>query len=150
MVTKEEVLAQVESAFAAVERPHNDELLHPDSFDDMDLVPLYEIESWRDMTDHDLIESYAAPSFLSAAGFRYFFPGYMRFSLTNPDSPEAVVSATIWALDPSLYSERIAAYARSKYELFDEAQRAALVSFLEAMTESSYGDDARRALREWT
>jgi hypothetical protein len=74
----------------------------------------------------------------------------MRFSLNNPDSPEAVVSATIWGLDPSLYSEQIAAYARSKYELFDDAQRAAIVAFLEAMTDSSYGEDAIRALREWS
>jgi hypothetical protein len=149
VVTKPEALAKIESAFATVARPNNDELLHPDSYDDMDLEPLYEIDSWRQMTDEDVIGTYAAPSFLSATGFRYFLPAYMRYSLNNPDSPEAAVSGTIWALDPSLYSERIAAYARSKYELFDDAQRAAIVSFLEAMTESSYGDDARHALREW-
>jgi hypothetical protein len=60
------------------------------------------------------------------------------------------VSATIWALDPTLYADRIAAYARSKYVMLDELQRAAIVAFLQAMTDSSYGDDARRALREWT
>jgi len=150
MVTKDEALARLEAAFLAVERPDNDDLLHPDSFDDMDLRELYEIDSWRDMSDEDIINSYAAPSFLSAAGFRYFLPAYMRFSLNNPDSPEAVVSATIWGLDPSLYSEQLAVYSRSKFELFDETQRGAIVAFLEAMTDSSYGDDALRALREWT
>jgi hypothetical protein len=74
----------------------------------------------------------------------------MRFSLNNPDSAEAVVSATIWDFDPSLYSERIAAHMRSQYELFDDAQRGAIVAFLEAMTDSSYGEDATRALREWS
>jgi hypothetical protein len=150
MTTKEEALARIEAAFGGVPRPTNGELLHPESSDDMDLEPLYEIDSWRDLTDEVLIYSYAAPSFLSAAGFRYFLPAYMRFSLNNPDSPEAVVSATIWGLDPSLYSEQIAEYARSKYALFDKAQRAAIVAFLEAMTDSSYGEDAIRALREWS
>ena len=150
MVTREEVLAKIDLAFAAVERPHNDELHHPESFDDMDLEPLYGIESWRDMNDHDVIESYAAPAFLSAAGFRYFLPAYMRYCLNNPDSAEAVVSSTTWHLEPNLYSERIAAYTRSQFELLDEAQRASIVSFLEAMMESSYGDDALHALVEWT
>lgn len=149
MVAKNEALARIEVAFAAVPRPDNGELHHPDSYDDTDLEPLYEIDRWHDMADEVVINSYAAPSFLSPAGFRYFLPAYMRFALRNPDSAEAVVSSTIWALDPSLYSERIAAYARSKYELFDEAQRAAIVSFLEAMTDSSYADDALRALGEW-
>jgi hypothetical protein len=150
VTTKDEALARIEAAFSGVPRPNNGELVHPESFDDMDLEPLYEIDSWRDMNDEALINSYAAPSFLSAAGFLYFLPAYMRFSLNNPDSPEAVVSAPIWSLDPSLYSERIAAYARSKYALFDEAQRAAIIAFLEAMTDSSYGENAVHALREWS
>jgi len=149
VVSTNEALTRIDIAFSGVPRPDNDELHHPDSYDDMDLQRLYEIGSWRDMTDHDVIEEYAALNFLSAAGFRYFLPAYMRFALLNPDSPEAVVSSTIWALDPSLYSEGIDAYARSKYVLFDEAQRAAIVTFLDAMTDSSYGDDALRALQEW-
>lgn len=149
MTTKQEALSLVESAFADVARPANDELLHPDSSDDMDLVELYEISSWRDMTEHDIIENYAAPNFLSPAGFRYFLPAYLRFALEHPDSSAAVVSATIWDLDPSMYDERIAAYSRSMYVLFDDAQRAAIVAFLEAMTDSSYGADAERALKEW-
>ena len=149
MISKDEALIRIDATFAGVPRPDNGELHHPESYDDMDLQRLYEIRSWRDMTDQDVIEEYAALSFLSAAGFRYFLPAYMRFALLNPDSPQAVVSSTIWALDPNLYSDGIAAYARSKYALFDEAQRAAVVAFLEAMTDSSYGDDALRALQEW-
>jgi hypothetical protein len=93
VTTKDEALARIEAAFSGVPRPNNGELVHPESFDDMDLEPLYEIDSWRDMNDEALINSFAAPSFLSAAGFLYFLPAYMRFSLNNPDSPEAVVSA---------------------------------------------------------
>ena len=33
--------------------------------------------------------------------------------------------------------------------VFDETQRAAIVAFFDAMTDSSYGDDALRALQEW-
>jgi hypothetical protein len=54
VTTKEEALALIDAAFADVPRPNNGELLHPDSFDDMDIEPLYEIDSWRNMTDEVL------------------------------------------------------------------------------------------------
>jgi len=148
-VAYEDALKKVEDAFANAPRPPNEALLHPQSMDDMDLKPLYAIAHWKDMTEADVIDAYAAPSFLSAAGFRHFLPAYMGHALENPDSPQAYVSSTIWGLDPSLYDEKIAAYARSKYELFDGAQRAAIVAFLEAMRDSTYGDDAEHALTEW-
>lgn len=145
----EKALALIEEAFGDVPRPTNEELLHPDSMDTSDLEPLYAIAHWRDMTDEDVVGTYAAPSFLSAAGFRHFLPAYMCHALRNPDSSAAYVSGTIWHLDPSLYAPTIAEYARSKFVLFDDAQRQAVVAFLQAMLGSGYREDARKALQEW-
>ena len=139
----------VEEAFRDVPRPSNEDLRHPDCFDDSDIVPLYAFSSWRDMTDDDVIGNYAATSFLSAAGFRFFIPAYLSYALRNPDSAEACVSTTIWHLDPTLYDEKIAAFTRSKYKLLDAAQRAAVIGFLEAMRASDYAEDAEHALRSW-
>jgi len=149
MTASANALGTVERAFRDVPRPPNAELRHPDCFDDSDLAPLYAFASWRDMTDADIIGSYAAPSFLSAAGFRFFLPAYLSYALRNPNSAEACVSTTIWHLDPALYDEKIAAFTRSKFELLDAAQRAAVIAFLIAMRESEYADDAEHALGSW-
>jgi hypothetical protein len=101
------------------------------------------------MTDEEVAGSYAAPSFLSAAGFRHFLPAYMCHALRNPDSGAAYVSGTIWHLDPSLYAPTIEEFTRSKFELFDDAQRKAVIAFLQAMLGSAYREDARNALQEW-
>jgi hypothetical protein len=146
-VTTEEALELVEVAFRDAPRPTNSELLHPRSADDMDLVSLYDIENWRDMTDEDVIGAYAALSFLSAAGFRHFVPAFMSYSLRNPNSAEAVVSSTVWGFDPSLYDEKLAHYVRSKYELLEPDERHAVAAFLEAMI--PYEPDAQRALDQW-
>jgi hypothetical protein len=143
----DEVIARIERAFAGVARPTNAELLHPQCADDMDLVPLYDIARWEDMTDDDVIGTYAALSFLSPEGFRYFIPAYMSYVLRNPDSGEAVVDSTIWAFLPSLYEGDLPAFVASKFALLDEAQRRAVDTFLDAM--SPFENDADRALEYW-
>lgn len=142
-------LAAVERAFREISRPSNEALLHPDCLDANDLVPLYAFASWRDMTDADVIGNYAAPSFLSPAGFRFFLAAYLSYALRNPNRPEACVSTTIWHLDPTLYDEKIAAFTRSKFAELDDGQRAAVIAFLEAMRSSDYADDAEHALGSW-
>ena len=147
MTTAEEALAAIEAAFRDQERPSDADLLHPRCFDDMDLEGLYPISHWTEMTDADVVGCYASLSFLSAAGFRHFLPAYMRFVLRNPESAEAVVSSTIWALDPTIHEGDLADFARSKYELLADAQRRAVVAFLRAMAQ--FDPDAGRALRSW-
>ena len=149
MTDPAEALAAVELAFRDVPRPSDEDLLHPECFDNSDVVPLYEFASWRDMTDDDVIGSYAATSFLSAAGFRCFIAAYLSYALRNPQSAEACVSTTIWHLDPALYDERIAEFTRSKYALLDAAQAAAVTMLVEAMRISDYADDAEHALQSW-
>ena len=140
-------MEQVQRAFANVERPSNDELLHPESADDMDLEPLYEIERWEDMTDADIENTYSALAFLSPEGFRYFIPAYLIYCLKDPESPAAVVDSTIWSFMPEMYEESLRKYVASKYSLFDRAQREAVGWFLEAMF--PHHPDAPKALQGW-
>jgi hypothetical protein len=150
MTSFERAIDKIADAFRDTPRPPDEELLHEDCADDMDLVPLYGISHWEDMTDEDVIGTYAAPSFLSPAGFRHFLPAYMTFALRNPDSAEACVSSTIWHLDPSIYDGKLSRFARTKFALLNDSQKGAVREFLRAMRDSSYGDDAARALGEWT
>jgi hypothetical protein len=146
-------LAQIEEAFADAPRPPNDALLHEQCMDDNDIVDLYPIEHWRDMPD-DLVETeYAALSFLSPDGFRHFIPAYMDFALRRLESGAAAVDSTIWSLAPVFYDDPgLKDFTVSKLSTLTEAQRAAVIAFLEAVGE--HGDDyvaeqAGKALAWW-
>ncbi|MGH2808724.1 MAG: DUF6714 family protein [Actinomycetota bacterium] len=144
---RDQAIALIERAFAAVERPTNAELLHPQSADDMDIEPLYDIVRWEDMTDADVIYNYSALAFLSPEGFRYFIPAYLIYALRNPESPEAVVDSTIWSFYPDMYEENLRDFVASKFSLLDDAQRQAVDAFLEAM--APFENDAAQALDYW-
>jgi hypothetical protein len=146
--TAEDAIAALEAAFADVPRPLNEELLHPRCFDDGDLVELYPYDDWRAVPDAVLEGAYAALSFLSAAGYRFFIPAYLRYALRHPRSGAAVVDSTIWSLIPELYEQDLAVFARSKYELLDHAQRRAIELALEALTPEE-DLDAGWALASW-
>jgi hypothetical protein len=146
-------LEQIEEAFAGARRPPNDALLHERCMDDNDIVYLYPVEHWRDMPD-DLVESeYAALSFLSPDGFRHFIPAYMGFALRRLDSGAAAVDSTIWSLAPIFYDDPgLQDFTVSKFSTLTDAQRAAVIAFLEAVVEQ--GDDyvaeqAGKALAWW-
>jgi hypothetical protein len=147
VTTPESALELVERAFADVERPSNEELLHPQCSDDGDIEDFYEISDWRDLTDADVISGYASLAFFSAAGFRYFIPAYFRYVLRNPDSPEAVVDSTIWSFYPPMYKADIQDFVASKYATLDADQRAAVTAFLEAM--EPHNPDALKTLEYW-
>ena len=145
-MTNERALAEIDAAFASAPRPTNRELLHPQCADDNDIVALYAYPHWHDVPD-DLVErEYAALSFLSAAAFRHFLPAYLRWVLRRPESGAAVVSSTVWSLDPTMYEAPLDAFAASKFDELDEAQTRAIVKFLEAMPPD---EDVDRALAYW-
>jgi hypothetical protein len=86
MESIDHALRQIEEAFAEAPRPPNEDLLHPNCFDDNDVAALYEIRHWREMSDVMVENEYAAPAFLSPAGFRHFLPAYLAWVLRLPDS----------------------------------------------------------------
>jgi hypothetical protein len=138
---RERALAALD-AFADVERPANADLLHPQCMDDGDLLELYEVGDWREMSDQLVIGSYAAPSFLSADGFRYFLPAFMRYALRNPTSPEIVAESIIFHLGPGEWDE----FGRSKLASITPQQAGAIRLFLKAM---STEHDTGAALALW-
>lgn len=142
MANVDGIIAQIASAFADVPRPTNDELLHPNCFDDNDIAALYEIEDWRDLSDSMVENEYGALAFLSPEGFRFFIPAYMSFTLRHPESGAAAVQSTLMSLSPE-YDQM---FTPSKFAMLDAAQSAAVIAFLEAM--STY-EDVDEALVYW-
>jgi hypothetical protein len=132
------VLAQIQAAFADVPRPANDDLLHPNCFDDNDIAELYEVVDWHDLSDAMVENEYAALSFLSPEGFHYFIPAYMSFTLRHPESGAAAVESTLWSLSPVSDQH----FTPSKFIHFNAAQAASVVAFLEAISAYHEVDDA--------
>jgi len=77
MASTEDVIREIERAFADAPRPSEDELLHPDARDDNDLKSLYGVAHRRDLSDEAVEYEYAALFFLGPAGFRHFLPAYI-------------------------------------------------------------------------
>ena len=138
------MLSQIQRAFAEAPRPSDDDLLHPDCRDDDDIKSLYGVNHWGDLSDEAVEYEYAALFFLGPAGFRHFLPAYMSFALRHRDGGAAVVGSTVYALTPARGDLRD--FSLSKFTLFDDAQRAAVLAFLEAMAGH---EDVDQALEYW-
>jgi hypothetical protein len=149
----EQVLALIDTGFAEVPRPPDEDLLHERCMDDNDIRALYAVAHWRDMPDSLVESEYAALSFLSPSGFRHFVAAYLRFALTNLESGAAAVDSTIWSLSPEFYDgQELREFVASKLVALDDGQRAAVIAFLEAVQAAGDEQDrgyAETALRYW-
>jgi hypothetical protein len=144
----DDAIDAVETAFANVPRPTDDELLHPRCVDDADLVGLYPYADWRDVPDEVIEREYAALSFLSAAGYRCFIPAYLRYALRHPRSAAAAVDSAIWSLIPGMYDGDLVDFTRSKFSSLTSDERRAIEIALEALAPIEQLD-AARALASW-
>ncbi|MEO3427967.1 DUF6714 family protein [Pelagibius sp. CAU 1746] len=143
-------VAEIEAAFGDLTPPGDGALLHPRCRDDNDIAEFYGAPRWQDLPGDLLVRNYAAPSFFSAAGFRYYLPAFMVWSLQNAESPEYLAEATLRAFDPGPQSDPLHAFQASKFALFDSAQRRAVAAFLEALRgEGELGEIAEEALKYW-
>jgi hypothetical protein len=144
-----QVVELIERAFGDAPRPKDSELLHPKSMDPHDIEQLYGIPHWRDVPEMVIEHEYAALFFLGPAGFRHFLPAYMSYALRHPVTDQMVVESTVFALRPA--TDDLREFTLSKFTLFDDPQRAAVVAFLEAMaTFDAFGDATlAEALAYW-
>jgi Family of unknown function (DUF6714) len=143
MASTADVLSQVERAFADPPRPADDQLLHPDARDDNDIKSLYGVAHWHDLSDEAVEFEYAALFFLAQQGSGISFPrNVLRPS--HQDSGAAVVGSTVYALTPAQGDLRD--FSMSRFALFDQAQRKAVLAFLEAMAGH---EDVNEALEYW-
>lgn len=148
--TVEATRAEIDAAFGDLSPPGDDALLHPQCRDDNDIAEFYGAPDWRGLPEDLLVRNYAAPSFFSAKGFRYYLPAFMVWSLRLAASPEYLAEATLRAFDPGTEGQPLHAFQASKFALFDAAQRRAVVHFLEAFSsEPDLGAIAGAALRNY-
>ena len=121
----------IDAAFSGLVPPPDDRLLHPKCMDDGDIADFYGRPNIAVLPDAFLIRNYAAPSFFTAEAFRYYMPAFMRWSVEHPGSIEYVVESSLRAFDPGPAGDPLRDFQLSKFRLFDDAQRDAVVLFLQ-------------------
>lgn len=141
---------EIEAAFSGLSPPGDEELLHPQCMDDGDIVDFYGAPDVAGLADDFFVRNYAAPSFFSAAAFQYYMPAFMIWSLNHSDSPEYAPESTIRAFNPTNDDPKLYEFQISKFVLFNERQRAAVVRFLQAFAaDPDLGPIADEALRSY-
>lgn len=126
----EQLLKDIDLAFADLEPPGDDELLHPDCMDDVDILDFYGGLTCEDMTDERVVYNYAALTSFSAQAFQYYLPRYMVWTLNNRDSIEIATESLLQALDPGTEREMLHEFRKSKFELLIKSQAAVVKRFL--------------------
>ena len=141
---------EIDQVFGDLPQPGDDELLHPDCMDDVDVAPFYGELARTDVTDTMVVTNYAALTGFSAKAFRYYLPAYLHWTLRNLDSCEYAGESTLIALDPATDKEMLHEFRKSKFALFDKSQIAAVERFLWAVSEHpDLGEFAQDALANY-
>lgn len=141
------LIHDIQSAFAGVALPLEDQLLHPDCMDDVDVQEFYGGIRREDMNSNMVVYSYAALNCFSPQAFRYYLPAYLMWTLNNADSIEYVGEATFVALDPGTEQEMLHEFRKSKFSHFDTEQFRVVSQFLQHFSDHQYfGELADQAL----
>lgn len=123
-----ECQAEIDNAFQAVKRPTK--WLHPQSYDDTELKPVYEYLTWKEIPDQVISSQNAALCFAGPDSFRYLLPAYMQFALNHIFTSDFGVDSAIYALSPDRPEDP---FQESKYTLLTPEQTSAIRSFLSVM-----------------
>ncbi len=127
--------------------PADEELLHPDCMDDVDVLEFYGGVRWQEMTDEMVVYSYAAPTAFSAVAFAYYLPAYLIWTLNNADRTEIAGESILLALDPGTEKELLHDFRKSKFERLTNDQVEAVKGFLWHLeTHADLGPFAQAAL----
>ena len=129
------LVEEINEAFAGLEPPGDDKILHPDCMDDVDILEFYGGVRREDMTDENIIYSYAAPTAFSAEAFRYYLPAYLIWTLNNQDTVEIAAESILLALDPGTERELLHDFRKSKFSLLTKEQITAIKRFLWYLSE---------------
>lgn len=142
----EKIIAKVEQAFAKVTRGDGVTLHETEVIDacgsernratarrkDTD-------KRWQNVPDAAIEAHQEALCFLDPAGFRYYLPAYMRWSLRHFKISNSLSSdSTIYALAPS-GNKGVTDWNRERWGVFTQVQAKVILSFLRFMADHGEG-----------
>lgn len=143
-------ISNIEAAFAGLEPPGDDHLLHPEAMDDVDVLEFYGAPEWQSLPDETMVRCWAAHYFFSAQAFQYYMPAFMVWSLRHADTIDYTPESTIRAFDPGSAGDPLRPFQVSKYALLTDAQIRSVIGFLELFSrDRELGPIAHQALSNY-
>ncbi|MFM6348518.1 MAG: DUF6714 family protein [Dolichospermum sp.] len=97
-INSKEVKKRINSAFANIQLPSDEYLLHPACQDESEIEDFKgrHWQKWQDIPQEIIDYNYSSLSFLSPSALRFFLPAYMIYGLDNPNSN--VLEFTVYKL----------------------------------------------------
>jgi hypothetical protein len=141
------LIEEIKLEFDGLEVPGDDELLHRDCLDDVDILEFYGGIAWRDMSHENIVYNYAAPTAFSPKAFQYYLPAFLIWTLNNADSQEIAGESILLALDPGTDKEHLHEFRKSKFSQLTSKQIGVIKKFLWHLElHPMLGEFAERAL----
>ena len=128
MESDQQVISEIEAAFASVPHPGDANLLHPETRDLDEVEPLLGFRAWQDLPPRTLARNPEALAFLGPSAFRFFLPAFLRHALLSLSSSDRSVDIVIYQLNPD--RSELREYSLSKFSEFRPAEVRAVVRFL--------------------
>jgi hypothetical protein len=148
-MNEQQLVQQVEVAFASVPHPGDGNLLHPETNAEEEVRSFRGYRAWQDVPAS--VISRESLAFLSPAAFRFFLPAFLRHALLSfRRSSDFTVDSTIYALNPG--ADDLREYSLSQYSKVEPKEARAVCDFLSHMAALPGEVDAsaaRKALSFW-
>lgn len=125
----EELRAQIRAAWADAVRPSDEKIC--DTYDDEGVVAYFAGRSWDGHDVRSLRYHSVGLSFFLPEAFCYYLPAYLLAVLEDANAADVVYDGILYHLEPSQLGMQWADSYRARIDGFDEAQKEALVGYLE-------------------
>ena len=132
--TIENLVHQVERAFANVDHPGDHNLLdHDDKWSRSEIDGFFPIVHWREVSSETLETNHSALCFFSAGAWQFFLPAYLIWTLRSfRESDSFTVDSTIYSLTPERKSD-LRQWQLSRFARLNRDQVSVVAAFLEFM-----------------
>ncbi len=133
-MSKDELIALIEQAFANTVYPGDDKLINANHCGECaEIAEVFQGKRWASLTDVKFLRHYvAALSLLYPEAFRYYLPAYMIAALTDPATADVILDSVEYDLMPRPTEDAVAQdWFFSRARGFSPAQKRAIKAYLE-------------------
>lgn len=138
----EAIGAQIRAAWANAVRPPDKQICAP-TYDDEGVGAYFAGRPWHGHDVKSLRWHSAGLSFFSAEGFCYYLPAYLMAVLEDIRAADVIYDSILFHLSPAQLGKQWADSYRARIAGFDEAQKRAIIAYLEWCRELHGEPDGR-------
>lgn len=135
----EQVIRQIEAAFAEVPYPGREALFNNHCCECAEVSACYAGKRWTEIALQDVLAG-RETSLLSPAAWRYYLPAVMIWCIRAPDTVDVIQDNLVYQLEPPDDQRGVPEWFNERARGFSREQRSAIVAYLDWYRER---DEAR-------